>query len=317
MRWFSRPRRARGSAPILTVEKLDVYYGRAHALQEVSLSLDHGATAVVGRNGMGKTTLCNAITGLVPASGQRPSRRRGDPRPAPQRHHRPRGGLRAAGPARLALPHGGRAPAPRLARPGRRLDGGARVPDLPATRGAQGQRRRRAVRGRAADARHRAGAPLQPDPPRDGRADRGPGAGDRAAGGRDAEAPRRRRRDLGAADRAEPRRRDRRRRHRRRHGQRPHRAVDAVGRAGRRPRPPAAPPRREGGPGRGGGRRGRPGARRGRGAGHRHRLHDPARDGRRGADAPVARARAGRPSARCAASPGGTRAIPGARRATG
>ncbi len=69
MRWFSRPRRARGSAPILTVEKLDVYYGRAHALQEVSLSLDHGVTAVVGRNGMGKTTLCNAITGLVPASG--------------------------------------------------------------------------------------------------------------------------------------------------------------------------------------------------------------------------------------------------------
>jgi uncharacterized protein (UPF0261 family)/ABC-type branched-subunit amino acid transport system ATPase component len=69
MRWFGRPRRSRGAAPILAVEKLDVYYGRAHALQDVSLSLDHGATAVVGRNGMGKTTLCNAITGLVPASG--------------------------------------------------------------------------------------------------------------------------------------------------------------------------------------------------------------------------------------------------------
>jgi uncharacterized protein (UPF0261 family)/ABC-type branched-subunit amino acid transport system ATPase component len=69
MRWFSRARRARSSGPILAVEKLDVYYGRAHALQEVSLSLDHGVTAVVGKNGMGKTTLCNAITGLVPASG--------------------------------------------------------------------------------------------------------------------------------------------------------------------------------------------------------------------------------------------------------
>ena len=69
MRWFSRARRPRSSGPILTVEKLDVYYGRAHALQEVSLSLDRGVTAVVGRNGMGKTTLCNAITGLVPASG--------------------------------------------------------------------------------------------------------------------------------------------------------------------------------------------------------------------------------------------------------
>jgi uncharacterized protein (UPF0261 family)/ABC-type branched-subunit amino acid transport system ATPase component len=69
MRWFSRARRVRSSGPILAVEKLDVYYGRAHALQEVSLSLDHGVTAVVGKNGMGKTTLCNAITGLVPASG--------------------------------------------------------------------------------------------------------------------------------------------------------------------------------------------------------------------------------------------------------
>src|SRR6266850_7706217 len=69
MRWFSHARRTRSSGPILVVEKLDVYYGRAHALQEVSLSLDHGVTAVVGRNGMGKTTLCNAITGLVAASG--------------------------------------------------------------------------------------------------------------------------------------------------------------------------------------------------------------------------------------------------------
>jgi uncharacterized protein (UPF0261 family)/ABC-type branched-subunit amino acid transport system ATPase component len=69
MRWFSRPRRARSSTAILKIEKLDVYYGRAHALQEVSLNLTAGVTAVVGRNGMGKTTLCNAITGLVPASG--------------------------------------------------------------------------------------------------------------------------------------------------------------------------------------------------------------------------------------------------------
>ena len=69
MAWFSRGR-ARGTArPILQVERLDVYYGRSHALQEVSLTLDHGVIAVVGRNGMGKTTLCNAITGLVPAAG--------------------------------------------------------------------------------------------------------------------------------------------------------------------------------------------------------------------------------------------------------
>jgi ABC-type branched-subunit amino acid transport system ATPase component len=35
----------------------------------VTLSLAHGVLAVVGRNGMGKTTLCNAITGLVGGKG--------------------------------------------------------------------------------------------------------------------------------------------------------------------------------------------------------------------------------------------------------
>ena len=54
---------------ILEIKNLDVHYGRAHALQGISLSLDHGVLSVVGRNGMGKTTLCNAITGLVRAQG--------------------------------------------------------------------------------------------------------------------------------------------------------------------------------------------------------------------------------------------------------
>jgi uncharacterized protein (UPF0261 family)/ABC-type branched-subunit amino acid transport system ATPase component len=57
------------AAPVLEIQKLDVYYGRAHALQDVSLMLERGVVSVVGRNGMGKTTLCNAITGLVRASG--------------------------------------------------------------------------------------------------------------------------------------------------------------------------------------------------------------------------------------------------------
>ena len=57
------------ATPILEINGLDVYYGRAHALQSVSLRLESGVVAVVGRNGMGKTTLCNAITGLVPSAG--------------------------------------------------------------------------------------------------------------------------------------------------------------------------------------------------------------------------------------------------------
>ena len=55
--------------PILAVDNLDVYYGRAHALQGISLEFHHGVLAVVGRNGMGKTSLCNAITGLIPSAG--------------------------------------------------------------------------------------------------------------------------------------------------------------------------------------------------------------------------------------------------------
>ncbi len=75
MAWFGRDRRDAAGAdaprrgPLLEVQGLDVYYGRAHALQGVSLSLDTGVLGIVGRNGMGKTTLCNAITGLVPAGG--------------------------------------------------------------------------------------------------------------------------------------------------------------------------------------------------------------------------------------------------------
>ena len=71
MTWFQRDRAASraASGPLLQVTGLDVYYGRAHALQGVSFTLDQGVLGIVGRNGMGKTTLCNAITGLVPATG--------------------------------------------------------------------------------------------------------------------------------------------------------------------------------------------------------------------------------------------------------
>jgi len=54
--------------PTLDVRDLNVYYGQSHALQGVNLTLHHGVLSVVGRNGMGKTTLCKAIMGLVPVS---------------------------------------------------------------------------------------------------------------------------------------------------------------------------------------------------------------------------------------------------------
>jgi uncharacterized protein (UPF0261 family)/ABC-type branched-subunit amino acid transport system ATPase component len=56
----------RAGAPALEVRGLNVFYGASHALQGVDLRLDRGVLSVVGRNGMGKTTLCKAIMGLVP-----------------------------------------------------------------------------------------------------------------------------------------------------------------------------------------------------------------------------------------------------------
>ena len=58
----------RSSTPALEVRDLNVYYGHSHALQGVTLRLDRGVLSVVGRNGMGKTTLCMAIMGLVPVT---------------------------------------------------------------------------------------------------------------------------------------------------------------------------------------------------------------------------------------------------------
>ena len=55
---------------LLEIRGLNVFYGRSHALQGVDLKLEQGVLSLVGRNGMGKTTLCNAIVGLIPvASG--------------------------------------------------------------------------------------------------------------------------------------------------------------------------------------------------------------------------------------------------------
>jgi uncharacterized protein (UPF0261 family)/ABC-type branched-subunit amino acid transport system ATPase component len=56
------------AVPMLQVSGLNVHYGHSHALQGVDLTLQSGVLSVVGRNGMGKTTLCRAIMGLVRAS---------------------------------------------------------------------------------------------------------------------------------------------------------------------------------------------------------------------------------------------------------
>jgi len=49
---------------MLTVENLDLYYGAAQALRKISISAEIGqVTCLMGRNGVGKTSLLKAITG--------------------------------------------------------------------------------------------------------------------------------------------------------------------------------------------------------------------------------------------------------------
>lgn len=55
---------------MLEIAGVDVHYGQAHVLQSVSLTLGMAAVAVIGRNGMGKTTLCQSIMGMTtPSAG--------------------------------------------------------------------------------------------------------------------------------------------------------------------------------------------------------------------------------------------------------
>ena len=54
--------------PILRVEQLNQYYGGSHILRNLNFDLPAGrVTAVLGRNGVGKTTLLKTLMGLVPA----------------------------------------------------------------------------------------------------------------------------------------------------------------------------------------------------------------------------------------------------------
>jgi branched-chain amino acid transport system ATP-binding protein len=55
--------------PVLSIADLNVRYGQSHILQGVNLEVGAEPLSLIGRNGMGKTTLCNAITGLVAATG--------------------------------------------------------------------------------------------------------------------------------------------------------------------------------------------------------------------------------------------------------
>jgi branched-chain amino acid transport system ATP-binding protein len=51
---------------LFEIEDLNAYYGAAQILEGVSLTMATEGVAVIGRNGMGKTTLCAAVMGMMP-----------------------------------------------------------------------------------------------------------------------------------------------------------------------------------------------------------------------------------------------------------
>lgn len=58
-------------APVLALEDVHVRYGGSHILQGVSFDVPAtGVTALLGRNGVGKTTTLKSVIGLAPRSGR-------------------------------------------------------------------------------------------------------------------------------------------------------------------------------------------------------------------------------------------------------
>ncbi len=54
---------------MLKVQKLNQFYGESHTLWDVDLNVLHGTcTCLMGRNGVGKTTLLKTIMGLIPVT---------------------------------------------------------------------------------------------------------------------------------------------------------------------------------------------------------------------------------------------------------
>jgi urea transport system ATP-binding protein len=54
-------------ADLLSIQKVNQFYGGSHILRDVSLTVQMGkVTCVLGRNGVGKTTLLKSLMGIVP-----------------------------------------------------------------------------------------------------------------------------------------------------------------------------------------------------------------------------------------------------------
>jgi len=55
---------------VLNVNQLNVYYGESHVVRNISFDVAKGETvAIMGRNGMGKSTLLKSLIGILPTRG--------------------------------------------------------------------------------------------------------------------------------------------------------------------------------------------------------------------------------------------------------
>ena len=59
---------ASSSKPLLRISGLNAFYGQAQILEDVELEMGAEAISVIGRNGMGKTTLLKCVMGLLKAT---------------------------------------------------------------------------------------------------------------------------------------------------------------------------------------------------------------------------------------------------------
>ena len=166
---------------LLDVRGVHAGHGAAEVLFGIDLAVGPGEiVGVLGRNGMGKTTLVRAIMGLLrPRAGtitlRRPRHHGLGAEPDRARRHRPRA-RRAPG---LRQPERRRAPrsVPARIAPGRdELDAGARARPLPGAGDAALARRQPALGRRAADARDRPRPRDQPRAADPRRSDRRAGA---------------------------------------------------------------------------------------------------------------------------------------------
>ena len=180
------------SPNLLEIKGLNVFYGRSHALQGVDLTLEHGVLSLVGSQRHGQDDALQGDRRADPGRERlHPFHGRGAHRPYARRRSRGSGSATCrraggCGPRSRSMSICGSRPAasrsqwtiPRIYDAFPRLGGAAQ------------QSRQPALRRRAADAGHRARAASQSAAAGDGRADRGPRAGDRRPGRADSGRPR-------------------------------------------------------------------------------------------------------------------------------